>query len=339
MHPWRGIVCHALLISAQPMYLAIRHWFDPEYFGQYNALWITLHAVAFIFVFTRFTLPFINSPLGTLPYPANDVFPIGHLNFNGGKPLTALVERILETPNDGIVNLWMPLYAGCQIVPTTPETVMELLNTRSYDWVKPTMETKLLRGFIGNGLVTVEGQEHKDMRKVVAPAFAGRHLRDLAPLFYGKALESGDFMAEELSGSGGEALDIVPLMSRITLDIICAAAVGRDFHTVEKTDTSLAEHYNSLIHADRGPPWLFVVVLLLVPSWLVKYLKGTPYAKIAAKQDALRVKVRELLAEKKESMKAKGNEQDKDIIAIIMRSGNLSDDYLVGQLLTFLAAG
>ena len=35
----------------------------------------------------------------------------------------------------------------------------------------------------------------------------------------------------------------------------------------------------------------------------------------------------------------KSAEDTKDIIASIMRSGDFSDDYLVSQLLTFLAAG
>jgi hypothetical protein len=45
------------------------------------------------------------------------------------------------------------------------------------------------------------------------------------------------------------------------------------------------------------------------------------------------------LAEKKSTIEKQEKDQEKDIIAIIMRSGNFSDDYLADQLLTFLSAG
>lgn len=337
--PWRGVVCHILIASAQPVYLTARTLLTPGYLGRDNSLWFALAAISWTYIIAKVTIPFFTSPLRHLPYPPIDTFPIAHLDFNGGKPATHNIKRMLATPNDGLIVLWMPLYLGCQIIPTRPDTVMEIMNTRNYDWQRPSIDIKLLTGALGKGLVTVEGQEHKAMRRVVAPAFAGHHIRSLARLFYSKSLESADFVAAELKKTEDSVLEALALLSRITLDIICVAGIGQDFHTVETTDTSLADDWEAVINGERGPPWLFVLLMLIFPMSFFLYLKGTPYAKMVKMQARLRAKVRGMLAEKKVALETEGTKQEKDIIATIMRSGSFPDDYLVDQLLTFLGAG
>jgi cytochrome P450 len=296
-------------------------------------------AISWAWLVNRYTVFFIASPLSSLPYPPIDIFPIGHLDTNGGKPATTNIERMSKTPNNGILGLWMPGYTAVQIMPTTPEVIMELINTRAYDWEKPTAEKKILGGVVGQGLVTVDGQQHKDMRRVVAPSFHGRHIRALAPLFYTKALDTTSYIAEQIQKADGKAVDVLPIMSRITLDIIYAAGVGREAREAESSGESLSELYESIINADRGPSVLFLILVLTIPMSWFGYLKGTPYARLAAKQDRLRVKMRELLAEKKETMASEKGNEEKDIIATIMRSGEFSDEYLMDQLMTFIAAG
>jgi cytochrome P450 len=339
MAPWRGILCHVLMASAQPIYIAARSWLDAAYLSRDNGIWLAIGAVSWTYLVLKVTIPFFTNPLRDLPCPPIDIFPIGHFDTNGGKPVGENVDRMLKTPNDGLINLWMPLYLGCQVIPTKPETVMEMLNTHSYDWEKPMLEKRLLSGLIGQGLVSVDGQEHKDMRRAVAPAFSGRTIRDLAPLFHTKAIKSNDYIASEAIKAEGSVVEITTLMSRITLDIICAAAIGQDFDAVEGTDASLAQIYDEVTHADRGPSWLFVLLLLMMPMSWFGYMKGTPYAKLHAQLARLRAKIRMLLAEKKSTIEKQEKDQEKDIIAIIMRSGNFSDDYLADQLLTFLSAG
>jgi len=40
---------------------------------------------------------------------------------------------------------------------------------------------------LGDGLILVEGDEHKFQRKHLAPAFSFRHIKDLYPIFWQKA--------------------------------------------------------------------------------------------------------------------------------------------------------
>lgn len=337
MLPWKGVIVHTILVLTQPTYLAVRYLLDPEYFSSTNTSWFALTAMIWTYIITQISFPFLTSPLHHLPSPPGERFPTGHLDFNGGKPPTDNIGKMLETPNDGLLVLRV-MYLWCEVIPTRPDTLMDVLNTNNYDWEKPPGSKKFLARTLGEGLVITEGNTHKAMRKVVAPAFSGHHIRDLVPLFYAKGLAFADSLAREAAKSTDGKVEMLAQMSRVTLDIIGAAGVGKDFNTIEDNQNPLANSYAKITSSDRGPLWLFVLINTTMPTWFIERLRGTPYARVAEAQKQLRNDVRNLIQEKRRSTPDKLDEQ-KDIISIILRSGDFSDDYLVDQLLTFLAAG
>lgn len=340
MHGWRGILCHTIMVSAQPLYIALRRFLNPSYFSTTSKTWLALTVISWLIILTKATIPFYKNPLRHLPTAPNDTFPIGHMNFNGGKPPTDNIEKMFQnTPNNGFFVCWGPLYLSNVVFVTKPETLTEMLNTNNYDWEKPAVAKRFLRRTLGEGLVNVEGNQHKAMRKAVAPAFSGHHIRELVPLFYSKSLQLANSMAREVRTSPNGILEITGLMSRVTLDIIGAAGIGKDFNTTDNDDDVLAGLYE-LIANSRSNENLLISLLIAIylPTWAIRSLKGTIYSRRIYAQAELRREVRALLQQKKQQMAEKSAEQ-KDIISIIMRSGDYSDDYLVDQLLTFLAAG
>ena len=46
-------------------------------------------------------------------------------------------------------------------MPTSPEALSEVLTTKSYDFVKPSMLRNGLGRILGTGLILAEGDEHK----------------------------------------------------------------------------------------------------------------------------------------------------------------------------------
>ena len=337
MDCWQGVLMHTIFVVAQPTYLIVRQLINSNYFGSLHPLWRTLTIMIWAYIVTKISIPFFTSPLRHLPSPPYSRFPLGHLDFNGGRPPSDNIARMFEnTPNNGLLVLWMPLFLHAEIIPTKPETLVEILNTNNYDWEKPGNTKKFLARTTGEGLINAEGNAHKAMRKAVAPAFSGHHIRELAPLFYAKGLAFADSLAREAAKG---PVEVMAQMSRVTLDIIGAAGVGKDFNTIENDEDKLAKLYAYITDGNRGPLWLFVILMLVAPQWVWERLRGTPYARIANAQKQLRIEIRALIQEKKQLIKEGKSEQQKDIIAIIMRSGDFSDDYLVNQLLTFLAAG
>lgn len=341
-HFWRACTIHSVIVLAQPTYLAVRYLIDHQYFRRVHPAWFAITAISWSFIVRRITVPFFTSPLLHLPSPPGERFPLCHLDTNGGRPPTDLITKLFKsTPNDGLIVVWLPFYLWAQIMPTRPDTIMDMLNTHNYDWEKPAELNSFVRRTLGEGLIVAEGDEHKAMRKAVAPAFSGRHIRDLVPLFYTKGLAFADSLAREVQQSADHSVEIMGRMSRVTLDIIGAAGVGKDFETIEHDENPLPKLYSTLIesNANRGPILLFYFITAWLPTWFIRrFLRGTVYAQFEEARLQLRTDVRAMMREKKQMMKDKP-EQQNDIIAIIMRSGDFSDDYLVNQLLTFLAAG
>jgi len=82
----------------------------------------------------------------------------------------------------------------------------------------------------------------------------------------------------------------------------------------------------------------YFAVNLLLPYWLVQLLPWKMNQLILEATRALRNSCRNLVAEKKAAMEKQSTEQI-DILSVLMKSGAFTDDGLVDQLLTFLAAG
>lgn len=336
---WRGVLVHTFFVLAQPTYLAIKFLLLPSYFKPTSTTWLLVHAITWIYLVTKVSVPFFTSPFRHLPSPPGARFPLGNLDFNGGKPACEnIANKIKSTPNHGILVLWSPFWLDCEILVTRPDMLMEMLNTRNYDWEKPTLSKRFLSRTIGEGLVNAEGDAHKSMRRTVAPAFSGHHIRELVSLFYIKGQAFADSMARKIKAAPERSLEMMGHMSRVTLDIIGSAGVGKDFDTIDNDHDPLAKLYAIITDTNRGSLFIFFWMQAFVPRWIVKLMRGSVYARVADAQTQLRVEARALMQEKRQKMMEK-SEQQNDIISIIMKSGDFSDDYLVDQLLTFLAAG
>jgi cytochrome P450 len=335
MDCWRGVVTHIILLSLQPSYLAVRYWLDSNSFATRSLPATTIHVVTWIYILTRVTMPFLTSPMRRLPGAPGQRIIFGNFQPGSTSPLDFLDELVeMDHP---LVVAWGPFYLFCEIIPTKPEVLMEILNARSYDWEKPAITKKALKGIAGDGLLNVEGAEHKAMRKLVAGSFTGHTVRQLVPLFYGKGQALVDSMLHHVRDSGDDAFDPSNLISRATLDIIGEAGMGMSFDTLGKNEMILPKLYETIIH----PPQWLIFASALLPAWFLSLLIGTPGPKLVADQRRLREEVRLLVQQKKEDMQDASADDSKDLIAQIIINGGteVSDEYLVNQMLTFLAAG
>lgn len=331
----RAFLMHTGYLLAQPAYLTIRCFLGHEHFSSRPSLGLTIHAAVWVYIVTRISIPFFTSPLRRVPSPPGETILQGHL-FLRGHTLPLIEDMVNNTPNDGLLVLWGPLYLSWEILPTRPDTLMEMVNSHNYDWEKPQTLNKVFMRIVGEGLATVEGAKHKAMRRVVTPAFSGHHIRELAPLFFVKGVALAEAIAQRARETDAGVFELMDQVSRATLDIIGVAGVGLEFNSLDNETSVLAKLYATIL----PPPVFFVLADMFLPQWLLRNLKGTAYRRTVDAQSQLRKEVRTLLEEKKahvdQDESALG---DKDIIATIMRSGDYSDDYLVNQMLTFLAAG
>jgi cytochrome P450 len=237
-------------------------------------------------------------------------------------------------PNDGIIRLTGFLHTDWLLL-TDPTSLSEVLVHKAYDYEKPSFIRQLLRVVLGDGLIVVEGDEHKFQRKHASPAFSFRHIKELYPLFLSKAVEMKECVAAKAQGD--KEVEINQWANKATLDIIGVAAFGRDFHSLTTSDNELAKNYEEILEPTANKVAFFVTHLFL-PRWLIAKLPWDLNESLARTTGVIKRCTRQLVQDKKELIK-NGSENQVDILSILVKSNDFADDMLAQQLLTFLAAG
>jgi len=104
------------------------------------------------------------------------------------------------------------------VLVNTPELVREVLIERAGDFQKGPVLKTFSRPLLGDGLLNSEGEQHRERRKLVAPAFAHQRVSKYASVMSEYAT------AAQASWRDGERIDVAQAMMRLTLGI-----VGRTF--------------------------------------------------------------------------------------------------------------
>ena len=195
-------------------------------------------------------------------------------------------------------------------------------------------------------MLLAEGDEHKMQRRNLLPAFAFRHVKDLYPVFWAKAREGVQAMTEKILNDAAErddaekntaVIEAGNWASRITLDIIGLAGLGRDFHAIKDPGNRLTQAYGRVFKPSRQAQMLQLLGMLFSPK-LVAWLPFRRNEDISSAAGMIRAECAELIKEKKEKL-AQKELTDVDILSVAIESGGFSDENLVDQLMTFLAAG
>ena len=111
------------------------------------------------------------------------------------------------------------------VLVNTPELVPEVLIERADDFQKGPVLRTLSRPLLGDGLLNSEGEQHRERRKLVAPAFAHQRVSKYA------AVMTEHAVAAQSGWHDGARIDVAQAMMRLTLGI-----VGRTLFDVDLLD-------------------------------------------------------------------------------------------------------
>jgi len=238
-------------------------------------------------------------------------------------------------PDADAVVMHSPL-GRCVIFPASPDALRDIISTNSYDWEKPWGIRAFLGRVIGFGLIMSEGDAHRKQRKSLTPAFNIRNIRALYPLMWHKTQTLLHQLEKENESQG--CSEISHWASRLTLDIIGPAALSREFSTLTTEDDPVAEAFGELL--DPSPELVtFMISNMVLPQWLATRLPVRANRLIKDHCTKLRHLCRTILDEKHDAMKQAEEGQEDDILKYIIASGEFTDDEVIDQMLTFLAAG
>lgn len=307
--------------------------------------WITdcVKTFGFVLILTSLPLAIINhlfiypliSPYRGLPTALQE--PI-HKRFlkevRGLEPLSWLAN----VPNNGIIRYFGFLNVECFFV-TTPAAFKEILDTKAYRWVKPPKSSSLFKMIIGDGLITLEGQHHKEQRKLLQSSFGFRQIQDLYPTFWGKAIELLGGIEQDISCEDQDSVvDVQDWMGRATLDLIGLAGFGFKFDSISNPEAKLVRQYRRLFGIKPSP--VTQVLAHMIPTSILRFIPTPTLEDVRVSTGAIKAYLSRVIREKRATMAETGQKPvDKDVLSVAMQDTSLSEQQLIDHAMTFLGAG
>jgi cytochrome P450 len=117
--------------------------------------------------------------------------------------------------------------------------------------------------------------------------------------------------------------------------------MGRDFRTIQNTENKVADSFMAILEPTKEK-MAFLAVNFILPQWFAKRLPWRLNKVVDDEVGYLRSICKEIVHEKRIAMtatKATATELEADILGSMLLGGDFTDDELVDQMLTFLAAG
>lgn len=254
-------------------------------------------------------------------------------------------------PHEGLIR-YLGILNSERVLVTSPKALSEVLTTKSYEFIKPSQVVGSISRLLGVGVLLAEGEEHKIQRKNLMPAFAFRHIKDLYPVFWELSREAVTAMTKNIhvqgstpSASGEEktssntegVFEVGSWASRATLDIIGVAGMGQKFGSIQDPNTPLNKTYQAVFKPSREQR-IIAMLNLLLPIWFVKRLPLKRNGDVEEAAAVIKSTCRQLIRQKKAKLE-KNELTDVDILSVALESGGFTEENLVDQMMTFLAAG
>lgn len=206
---------------------------------------------------------------------------------------------------------------------------------------------------LGHGVLLAEGSEHRHQRKILEPAFAFRRVKNLYPVFWAKASEAAEAMAQmALASSAVEKTEqgivgVDDWAVRLSLDILGAAGLGQDLGCLRNPDSPIMKAYHD-VYRPSGQAIILDLLYLVLPGPLVNLLPVTRNIEYARAAKTIAGVCQDIVSDKRASLgfapgRVDGEQASEgggaDIVSTLLRSGAFDDQQIVEQMMTFLAAG
>ncbi|KAF7592398.1 hypothetical protein BBP40_000316 [Aspergillus hancockii] len=257
------------------------------------------------------------------------------------------LEWMKTIPNEGLIH-FRDILNRSYLLATNHQALLDIMSTNTYDFEKPWRARDFLSRIIGFGLILSEGSAHKKQRRALTPSFNVKNIRALYSLMWEKTGLLMDELEKEMQqnpmeGNHLESHMSIPLtdVSRLTLDIIGPAAMGRDFQSLQNPENKVADSFLAILEPTKEK-MAFLAFNFAFPQWFARRVPWRLNKVIDDETGFLRGLCRDIVHEKRASIsatKATAKELEADILGTMMLGGDFTDDELIDQMLTFLAAG
>ncbi|KAF9094417.1 hypothetical protein BGX23_002137 [Mortierella sp. AD031] len=148
----------------------------------------TLFALLSSYIFFKvYVLPNYVSPLRHIPGPPNKS---KYNRYN--IPCAGLFFDVLRQEAGVPYREWIEQYGGIvcyrgmfntqNVLLADPQATQHVFRTHDYKYPKPDRVIRLMSSAIGKGLILVEGDVHRQQRKMIGPAFSDQNIKEMVPV-------------------------------------------------------------------------------------------------------------------------------------------------------------
>jgi cytochrome P450 len=206
-----------------------------------------------------------------------------------------------------------------------PDHLREILITRAASFHKTHSAFGQLSRFLGDGLLTTDGETWRRQRRMVSPAFAQARLSGYAGVMSDEASRAMDGWRD------GDLRDMSREMMRLTLRVVSRTLLGQDVGArVDDVGRAVTTFQNSMITFDR-----------FLPGWL-----PTPHRRDFRRAlESLDAMMYGMIDKRHRDMASAATERG-DLLDMLVRArdhegdgGGLSEREIRDQLVTFFLAG
>ncbi|KAH9894819.1 cytochrome P450 [Cubamyces lactineus] len=304
----------------------------------------------------KFLVFVYRSPLRVLPGPPSPSWVHGNL------------KELLATEGTTLPDKWFEQYGKVYVdheflmtprLWTLDPLALNHILAHESDYGTPEVNRKMVANILGEGLIFVQGEKHRQQRRILNPAFGPTQVRDLTEIFVSKSNELREYWMHA-TRCGPTVINVNADLSKMTLDVIGLAGFGYNFDALnlEGKPTELSVAFQQLFMGSSvgqvsvlGHLISRLPFLALIPN---KRMKEVTNASAVIRRVGTR-----LVAERKAAILREASEKhkdtierkdlkDRDLLTLLIKanmakdvpeSQRLSDADVVSQIPTFLIAG
>jgi cytochrome P450 len=222
---------------------------------------------------------------------------------------------------------------------------------------KPESARYNLTRIMGSGVLVVEGDKHKQQRRIMNPAFGTGQIRELTEIFIAKSLELRDIWGAETQKAGHTGrIDVLSWLSRMTLDVIGLAGFNYKFDAL-----SISHEKNELSKAfatvfEAGTTFRMMPMIRgMIPA--LRFLPDERDGEVKHAAQTMDRIAKELMRDSKAAILSDGGENGKveksswrgrDLLSLLLRANmstdlppnqRMTEEEVLAQVPTFLVAG
>ncbi|KAJ3514175.1 hypothetical protein NLJ89_g2525 [Agrocybe chaxingu] len=308
----------------------------------------------FVFKTFKFLYAEWTSPLHALYGPPSTSFIYGNIKEISDAENSVLHEKWVE--EYGPTLKYKAFFGMNRLYTTDPKALNHIL-MNSMIYQKPEAARYNLSRILGNGVLVVEGDKHRQQRRIMNPAFGPAQTRELTSIFIEKSIELRDIWATEIKKPEVNQINVLSWLSRMTLDVIGLAGFDYKFNalTTDPKKNELNRAF-SVLFTPGNRMALLPLIKSVFPSSrpILKYIPEERAAEMRVASETMNRIAAELLRDSKAAIYSDNGKVDKfswkgkDLLSLLVRanmatdlppSQRMTDEDVLAQVPTFLVAG